>query len=320
MTDTIHTSSPTIKSRDSASTEFARDVFAWFKQIHADQAIIPNAKPISALDFRLAYAITQYIDKFSRKAWPFQETLAADLGVTDRTVRNGIANLVKRGHLTVTMRGRDQSAIYQMILQDRKSTSGHDEARPETDFRSKPQDRKSGAARPEKSRRKTGSTLPTEPLFEPLREPLREEDSPQPQFDLEEDGRREVVPSSPPDTTDADFEEFYSAYPKKKARDDALKAYRSALKRGATPEQLLAGALRASEEYHRDVERRGKDTAYQFVAFPAAWLNKGRWADEPAPAGDGGYRPPPGQPDHIAVGIELARQAMAKNGGGQNVH
>jgi Helix-turn-helix domain len=126
----------------------------------------------------LAYAITQYADKFSRKAWPFQSTLAADLGVTDRTVRNGIANLVKRGHLSVTPRGRDQSAIYKMIIQDRKSTSGLNEEKPETDFRSSTEDRKSGAARPEKKRTKTGSAFPTEPLFEPLREPLKEESPP----------------------------------------------------------------------------------------------------------------------------------------------
>jgi len=129
-----------------ASTKFASDVFAWFEQIDTDRETVPGAKPISALDFRLAYRITQYTNKYSRKAWPFQKTLAAELDVTDRTVRNGLANLVKRGHLTVTMGGRDDPAIYEMIIQDRKCASGHDELRPETDFRSKPQDRKSGAA------------------------------------------------------------------------------------------------------------------------------------------------------------------------------
>jgi hypothetical protein len=172
MTNTIRESAAPIKSRTSASTEFARDVFAWFKQIHTDRATIPNAKPMSALDFRLAYAITQYINKFSRKAWPFQETLAEELGVDVRTVGRGIANLVKRGHLSVTRRGRDESAIYQMIIQDQTFVSGHDEVRPDTDVGSKPQDRTSVSVRPDICVPKTRHPCPREPLFEPLREPL----------------------------------------------------------------------------------------------------------------------------------------------------
>jgi hypothetical protein len=242
-----------------AST-FARDVFAWQKQIHTDQATIPNAKPISALDFRLAYAIIQYTNKNSRKAWPFQETLAADLGVTDRTVRNGIANLVKRGHLTVTLRGRDDSAIYEMIIQDRKCASGHDEPRPETDFRSKPQDRKSGAARPEKSRPKTGSTFPIEPLREPLREPLIKS--------LTVINQSKLIQS--------DFETWYLQYPKKVEKPSALKAYQRVIKnREATPAELLAAAVRYSAER--------ADQEAKFTKYPATWLNKGCWNDEPSP-------------------------------------
>jgi hypothetical protein len=145
----MHESTNPRNSRISASTELARDVFAWQEQIHTDRETIPNAKPISAFDFRLAYAITQYTNKHSRKAWPKQETLAADLGVDVRTVGRGIANLVKRGHLNVTRRGREQSAIYRMILQDKTSVSGHDEVRQDTDVRSKPQDKTSVSSRPD---------------------------------------------------------------------------------------------------------------------------------------------------------------------------
>jgi hypothetical protein len=164
---TIHESTNPRNSRISASTEFARDVFAWQEQIHTDRETIPNAKPISAFDFRLAYVITQYKNKHSRKAWPKQETLAADLGVDVRTVGRGIANLVKRGHLNVTRRGREQSAIYRMILQDKTSVSGHNEVRQDTDVRSKPQDKTSVSSRPDTGVLKTRHQCLIEPLLEP---------------------------------------------------------------------------------------------------------------------------------------------------------
>jgi DNA-binding MarR family transcriptional regulator len=180
---TIQKSAVPIKSRGNASTEFARDVFAWQEQIHTDRATFPNAKPISHFDFRLAYAITQYTNKHSRKAWPSQEKLAADLGVDLRTVSRGITNLVKRGHLSVTRRGREQSAIYRMILQDRTSLSDHDEARHDTgvvskevrhdtDVVSKPQqDTTSVSSRHDTVVLKTRHPCRTEPLMEPLLEP-----------------------------------------------------------------------------------------------------------------------------------------------------
>jgi hypothetical protein len=70
-------------------------------------------------------------------------------------------------------------------------------------------------------------------------------------------------------TSDTDFEAFYRQYPRH------AKAYRTAItKKLATPEQLLAGAMRYA------AERQGQDPRY--TAHPATWLNAGRWADEAA--------------------------------------
>lgn len=73
---------------------------------------------------------------------------------------------------------------------------------------------------------------------------------------------------------DPDFVAFYDAYPLKKARDGALKAYIAARNRGATHEQIMAGCLRYAGE------KRGSDPRY--IKHPATWLNQGCWADEPA--------------------------------------
>jgi hypothetical protein len=151
-------------SRSGDGTNFPSFIFACLKQVDAD----PKT---SAMEFRLAFVISQMINKKTRVCFPLQSTLAERLGVDPRHVRRGLANLVKRGHLSVTPRGRDQSAIYQMIVQDRTPMSDHDETRQDTDVRSKPQDRTSGAARPDISGRKTGHPCPTEPISEPISEP-----------------------------------------------------------------------------------------------------------------------------------------------------
>jgi hypothetical protein len=78
---------------------------------------------------------------------------------------------------------------------------------------------------------------------------------------------------------DESFKEFYDeAYPRKKERGRARKAWRTAVKK-ATPERIIAAAwaVRKSTE--------GKDL--QFIPYPASWLNGECWLDEPdaPPAG-----------------------------------
>lgn len=69
------------------------------------------------------------------------------------------------------------------------------------------------------------------------------------------------------------FDEFWSAYPRKEGKRDAVKAYASALKRGVEPAQMLT-AVRRYAAITEHSERR-------FIAHPATWLNKGRYDDEP---------------------------------------
>lgn len=67
------------------------------------------------------------------------------------------------------------------------------------------------------------------------------------------------------------FDDFWQAYPRKTAKPAALKAYRRAAAKGATPEQILAGL----ETYKRT------KPDYADWAHPATWLNNERWNDEP---------------------------------------
>jgi hypothetical protein len=74
------------------------------------------------------------------------------------------------------------------------------------------------------------------------------------------------------------FDRFWAAYPLKKAKGDAWKAWPKAIK-AADPDVILAGVGR----YVAELRATGAYTAY-----PATWLNGRRWEDEPATAGNAG--------------------------------
>lgn len=70
------------------------------------------------------------------------------------------------------------------------------------------------------------------------------------------------------------FEKFYSLYPRRINKAQALKAYTKAIKLGATDEQLVNGAI----EYQQWCDRNG--TAREYICHPATWLNQSRWEND----------------------------------------
>jgi hypothetical protein len=70
--------------------------------------------------------------------------------------------------------------------------------------------------------------------------------------------------------------QFWPAYPKKKAKDDALKAF---LKR--KPDAAMLNAMLAAIAWQSKTEDWMKDGG-KFIPYPATWLNDGRWNDEAA--------------------------------------
>lgn len=76
------------------------------------------------------------------------------------------------------------------------------------------------------------------------------------------------------DSTEADFAEWYAAYPRRIDRVPALKAYRKARK-SADAETLLMAAQRFAKTCT------GKDR--QFIKHPSTWLNNQCWLNEGDP-------------------------------------
>ena len=81
-----------------------------------------------------------------------------------------------------------------------------------------------------------------------------------------------IPPQAPPA-----FEEFWRAYPNKKAKAHAIKAWNHAIKL-ATPETIInaVNAAKRGEDWAKDNGR--------FIPHPASWLNGQRWLDEIKPA------------------------------------
>lgn len=73
---------------------------------------------------------------------------------------------------------------------------------------------------------------------------------------------------------DADFEEFYAAYPRHVGKEAARRAFVKAIKTKAPAADIIEGARR----YADATAAAGTETRY--VAHPATWLNAGRWSDD----------------------------------------
>jgi hypothetical protein len=86
--------------------------------------------------------------------------------------------------------------------------------------------------------------------------------------------------STTPTDDDPDWSTFWDTYPRKRAKGQARKAWKAALKK-TDPATIIAGA----ERYRDDPGRSPK-----FTAYPATWLNGEQWADQPAEqTGSGGW-------------------------------
>ena len=87
-----------------------------------------------------------------------------------------------------------------------------------------------------------------------------------------------------PKPTPQRFAEFWNAYPNRKAKDAAAKAYTKAVLRLAAEQgNDIHGAesaiLAAAGRYAAECRAKGSESRY--IRYPATWLNEGSYADEP---------------------------------------
>lgn len=96
---------------------------------------------------------------------------------------------------------------------------------------------------------------------------------------------KDPVPPRTPHPEDPIFKTFYDAYPKKKNRPAALRAWNKASKEDSLPTLI---DLLAILEKHKAQASWGEDNG-KFIPHPATWLNGRQWEDEVKKGGAGKY-------------------------------
>ena len=76
-----------------------------------------------------------------------------------------------------------------------------------------------------------------------------------------------------------DFEEFWRTYPRHEDKKKAFKVWQTALKNGATADEIIAGAARYAKYRAGEPE--------QYTKHPSTWLNGDCWENEYSTAGMG---------------------------------
>lgn len=198
---------------------------------------------------KLAYArLAQYAGERG-KCFPKQRTLATELGVSERTVRDYLRELVEFALIESEQRGLKKSNLYFFLdhpwIYEGQPSSG--------------QDRQKSSA-PE--RQETSA---------PYAKENQQEESP----------RKRIIegPHSPPkgdcvkDTgSSSQEEEIYAAYPRKVSRPPALRAIRRAL--AQKPFDFLLERTR--------LFAKTCNSPVEFIPYPATWFNGERYNDDPA--------------------------------------
>ena len=94
----------------------------WMVQVLRDH----NLRPV---DLKIAVALQSYVNTKDGFAFPKHLTLAADTGVTTRTIQLRLPVLIERGHVHQRRRG-PQSSNYFLVLKEPNDASVHDDKEP----------------------------------------------------------------------------------------------------------------------------------------------------------------------------------------------
>lgn len=110
--------------------------------------------------------------------------------------------------------------------------------------------------------------------------------------------------------SDSDFEEFWKVYPKRAGTNPkapALKKFKAAVRGGAVPAEITAGAARYADDM-----RKANKFGTEFVKQSMNWLSQRMWEDYRAASAQG---PPSWRDEMHLIDEQLARAGNGKNTG-----
>lgn len=204
-------------------------------------------------------AIADAANDTGREAYPGMATIAAKANLDKRTAQRAIRSLVDLGELSVFANaGPNGTHRYAVNM-----SKGRQDATPAGCH--------GGDTPPGDMPPRQVATVASDPSGGGISSLRGRQDATR---TILEPSKNRPSSSKPPELrrdSDPRFVEFWSVYPKRVGKADALKALAKALKDGASIDEIIKGA----KQYRDDPNRNN-----EYTAHPATWLRAGRWADE----------------------------------------
>lgn len=194
--------------------------------------------------------------------WPSHETTATELGISAASVKRAVSWLKDNGLVTVTRKSKGYGTFNIYSLP--KRLPDHLRPKDHTDL-SVPKDQDLGPKDQNEGDQKVTQTYKEEPIEE---QPTQEE------------------------PTLTVFDDFWTAYPRKKGKGQARTAWNRAVKK-VDPAVIIAGVVQFRQWCEQD------GTEPQFIPHASTWLNGERWLDERDPT------PTTNMQAHLALVDEL---------------
>ena len=240
---------------------------------------VMECAPVDKGTLLVLVVLADSADETSRECWPSVARLAARARLSDRQVQSCLRQLEERGIIHVMPNaGRSGTNLYRIERMDKwwgKFLGGGEAHFP-------------GGVKPTSP----GGVKPTSP--EPSLRTVNEPSIPSSDlFTANETSEPITNPKAENKKTEDHFERFWSVYPKKVGKPSAGKNFAKAVKAGADPEAIIAGA----ERYAAYLGNGRTGEFRPIPKHPQGWLTDERWKDtlialEPeAPARNyGGHR------------------------------
>ena len=206
----------------------------------------PAGEQLATSRIVVLHALATFTNEETHECYPSLETLMRHTGLSRNAIRAAFKDLEAYGWLTRRHRTA-RTTVYRINI-----------------------DAITDANRRERKPKECGAVeAPVTPLEAPV-----DAETPAPVPAVPAPVKKTKKKSSTPARVESDFLDFYAAYPRHVGKEAARRAFVKAVKAGTPAADIVEGARR----YASATAAAGTETRY--VAYPATWLNAGRWSDD----------------------------------------
>lgn len=211
-----------------------------------------ESAPVEGTDLLLLLALADFANDSGESCYPSIATLAKRMRKSERSVSRGISSLEKAGLLEVVLRGGGRnSSRYRIVV---SALEGRQNVTPD--------------------KMSPLSPVSGQPCHGCQGTPVTDVTPPPSRVSTDPPLTRQFSSSiEPPSFVPTAFDQFWQAYPKKRKKPDAEKAWKQ-----VKADEHLAAILE-SIEAHKRIPQWCKDGG-EFIPHPATWLRARGWEDD----------------------------------------